>query len=76
MTPIAFGLSALTVSPVFRLVSRHFAISPIIRVATSCMIPRPICATRPETRMSLDIFTRLPAPSGSTCMVISACAVP
>ncbi len=52
------------------------AISASMRVATSCMIPLPIWATRPVTSMSLETLTRLPAGSGSTAIVIVAWAVP
>ncbi len=57
--------------------SMHRAISPIMRVATSCMIPRPICATRPVIMMSLETLTFEPsAPRSVISIVILACALP
>ena len=53
------------------------AIWPIMRVATSCMIPLPIWATRPVTSMSVDTLTFEPPDSAaSTAIAIVACAVP
>ena len=56
----------------------HLAISPIIRVATSCMIPWPICATRPLTsRSRRDLDADVPVVAGSaTLHGIVACALP
>ena len=53
------------------------AIWPIMRRATSCITPRPICATRPVTSMSAETRTCEPPPSFSvTDMFNVACAVP
>ena len=63
--------------PVVSIASMLRAISPIIRVATSCMIPWPICATRPLTSRSVETATcELPSSAGATLIVIAAWAVP